>query len=83
MAIAAGHVLVGDQSVEDGLLGPLHDGGVERVEETPGDESQLVILAFGTMAEGGDTGGDPAWIGGGEGQEKVTGEVGASGDSAG
>jgi len=72
---AAGHVIVGDQGVEDGFFGGLHHRGVEGVQVSPRDEPQLVVPAFGTGAEDRDAGGDPSRAGGGKGQEQVSGEV--------
>lgn len=61
MADAADHVRVGGQGVKDGLLGGLHDGGIERVEETPRDESQgLACMAcLGSRACAGGRAGWP------------------------
>src|SRR5205823_4886096 len=70
----AHHLLVGGQRVGDCLLDRLHYGGEERVQEAPGDERELVVAALRAGAEGGGAGGDPAGVGGGEGEEQVAGE---------
>src|ERR1700733_2506722 len=44
VAVAAGHVLVGDERVGDGFFGGLDDGLKERVDLAPWDEGEAVVL---------------------------------------
>ena len=75
VAVAAGHVLVGDERVGHGLFGGLDDGLEERVDFIPRDELQLAVgVLRGLRALGAlfrVFRGEGGVVGGGDGQEDV------------
>jgi len=77
VAVAAGHVLVGDEGVGDGFFCGLDDGLVERVDLAPRDKREAVV-AFIAPAQR-ITAGESAGVGGGGREEDVARGVRARG----
>src|SRR5580693_9471768 len=73
VAVAAGHVLVGDEGVGDGFFGGLDDGFEERVDLAPRDEREAVV-AFGPAAQR-VAAGEAAGVGGRNREKDIAGGV--------
>src|SRR5690348_11025472 len=70
VAVAAGHIFIGDEGVGDGFFGGLDDSLKERVDLPPRNERQVVV-ALGPAAQR-ITAGEAAGVGGGDRQEDVS-----------
>ena len=51
MAVAADHLGVHDQRIEDRLFDRLHNSGVEIIHPTPGHERQLTEFVIGDIPD--------------------------------
>ena len=82
MTVQPGHLRVGDERVEDRLLGGLDDRREVRVQGAPGDEAQRAQPVAGLAVERLRVRRERARVAGREREEEVAGEVGAGGAGA-